>query len=151
MLSEFSLASMEITDRSARLIPMLGDGPFQPRWLSFEEWWNELVLRDDHSQNFSRRTIVLTVADQMGGAHADPAIDANYHRLTNENSIGWISQGPEGEKPLEHIEKVYLRHISWEALASIETAWSRILGNRKCGCGTGRKHRYCCGKKTTPA
>jgi hypothetical protein len=87
------------------------------------------------------------ISDRVnGGAHVDPKIDEAYHRLTNENSIGWIKRGPDGESPLEHIEKVYIRQIAWEAQTSIDAAWKKVLGNRLCDCGSLRKKRYCCGK-----
>ena len=114
--------------------------------MTLHDWWNERVLRDDHRHHFTRRDIILTVANQDGGAHVDPEIDEAYHRLANEHSIGFISVGPDGQKPLEHIEKVYVRQIAWELIQSMERAWAKVIGNRPCACGSGRKHRYCHGK-----
>ena len=146
MLSEFSLALVHLSGDGARLLPKLGDTPFSPRDMSLNDWWNEPVLRDNHRHHFTRHDIVSTVANQDGGAHVDPEIDQAYHRLANEHSIGVISVGPDGEKPLEHIEKIYVRQISWELIQSLDNAWSKIVGNRRCHCGSGRKHRYYHGK-----
>jgi hypothetical protein len=146
LLPEFSLAMMEMSGAGARLVPTLGDGPRAPREIPLSDWWVEPVLRDRHHHHFTRRDIVLAVANQDGGAHVDPEIDEAYHRLANEHSIGFVSIGPDGEKPLEHIEKVYLRQITWELVRSLEKAWGKVVGNRPCHCGSGRKFRYCHGK-----
>lgn len=149
LLSEFSLAFMRFGKAGGRLVPKLDQGPPGPdNWIDFKTWWNEPVLRDDQKHHFSRKDIVLVVANQDGGGHVDPEIDEAYHRLANENSIGWIHVGPDGEKPLEHIEKVYVRHISWELVVSLDRAWAKIVGDRFCICGSGRKNRYCHGSST---
>ncbi len=146
-LSEFRLAITHVSGNGARLIPMLDQGPFEPRWVDLGDWMSEPVLRDDHLHVFSRVEIIRFVVDQDGGAHVDPKVDEAYHRLANEHSIGLVQVGPDGEAPIEHIEKVYVHHIAWEVLVSIEPAWKKVLGNRPCNCGSGRKERYCCGKK----
>lgn len=147
LLSEFCLSMLVIGADSARLVPTLASGPNPPRMVSLDTWKNEPVLRDDHRHVFSRWDIVTSVANQDGGAHVDGKINEAYFRLAKENSIGLIQIGPNGEKPIEHIEKTYLRHISWEALQSIETGWNKLLGNRLCSCNSGRKARYCCSKR----
>lgn len=144
LISEFCLSAIELRSDHAKLVPILGTGPIPPRNVSVDTWKNEPVLRDDHRHVFSRWDIVLAVANQDGGAHVDGKIDEAYHRLANENSIGFVQSGPNGEKPIEHIEKTYVRHISWEALQSIENGWTKLLGNRPCRCDSGRKARYCC-------
>ena len=76
---------------------------------------NEPVLRDDRRHLFTRWDFIAVVANQNGGAHIDPEIDEPYHRLVNDKSIGMVHVGPDGESPVEHVEKVYVRHIAWEA------------------------------------
>lgn len=146
LLSEFSLAYIRISAAGAHLLPTFGDTPLPPRDMALNDWWNEPVLRDNHRHNFTRADIITTVANQDGGAHVDPEIDEAYHRLANEHSIGMISGGPGGEKPLEHIEKIYVRQIAWELIESLERAWKTVVGNRPRHCGSGRKYRYCHGK-----
>jgi uncharacterized protein YchJ len=93
-----------------------------------------------------RGDLILIVANQDGGAHVDPEIDERYEKLANNKLVGWIAVGPNGEHPIRHIEKVHLRQIGFEFLQSVSEAWSRRRGNRICECGSGRKHRYCCGR-----
>lgn len=151
MLSQFSLAIMTLGSGGGALRPRLDIGPFPPRWISFDNWWREPVLRDKNRHDFTRADFISIVANQDGGAHVDTHIDQAYNRLANEHSIGWQVRGPSAEAPLRHIEKVYMRQITWEALVSIEPAWAKVIGKRPCQCGSGRKTRYCCGKATKPS
>jgi hypothetical protein len=146
LLTETSLALTEISDGEdgTKFLPVLNSGPFPPRFLDFPPWWNEPILRDERREFFSRSDFVRTIADQDGGAHVDPEIETKYHRLLNENSIGWIATSPTGEKPIKRIERVYVRHIAFEALIALEPQYVRIVGNRYCSCNSGRKARYCC-------
>jgi hypothetical protein len=146
LLTDFGLALTNLTDGGARLQPILDDSPIKSRWIALDDWLAEPVLRDNHRHLFTRIDFIRYVADQDGGAHVDPAMDEPYHRLVNENSIGLIEIGPDGLKPVEQIERVYIRQIAYEAATSLEAAWQRKLGNRRCDCGSGRKRRYCCGK-----
>ena len=151
LLSHFPLALTRLTNAGARLVPIFDEGPFRPKKLPFESWWNEIVLRDTQNHDFSRGYLITIIANQDGGAHVDAALDEPYHRLANENSIGAIEVGPSGEKPILHIEKVYVRQIVWEVLSSIEPEWKKVLGRRPCSCGSRRKTKYCCWKKAKAA
>lgn len=48
--------------------PPLGEGP-PPRVVTCDAWWNEVVM--SQNQRFSRRDVVLSSANQDGGAHVD--------------------------------------------------------------------------------
>ena len=145
LLTEHSLAIIRLGDRGAEFLPALGQNPNKPRNLTLDEWKDEPVLRDDQREVFNRWELVLIVANKQG-MHIDHEVDEKYHRLVNENSIGWIHSGPEGEAPILDLEKIYIRHIAWEALISLEDKWKKHLGNRGCSCGSGKKARYCCMK-----
>lgn len=151
LLSEWPLAIIEMGSEGVRFMPALGDGPYPARLIDFDSWWNDPVIKDANGTLFSRGDLILVIANQAGGAHVDPDIDERYHQLAKEHSIGWmISSGPPGTAggvPLEHIEKVYVRHIAWEVLATFNPSLEAIIGNRGCACGSGRKARYCCSKK----
>lgn len=143
LMPEFDLAVIEVSSSGSKFAPVLGRAFYSPRSLEFQEWWCESVLRDCDRVHLSRFDLVTIVANQDGGAHVDPEIDARYHRLINENSIGFYSD--EHQKfPIVGIERVYLRHIAYEALLTLEPLYIKLLGNRACLCGSGRKARYCC-------
>lgn len=49
--------------------------------LSFDSWWNGTIFRVGKDSDFSRGKIIVTLANQDGGAHFDPTIDSNYNSL----------------------------------------------------------------------
>ncbi|THD34727.1 MAG: hypothetical protein E7773_13755 [Sphingomonas sp.] len=145
LLSEAPLVMVQIgADIAYR--PLLDEGPFPPSVLALPAWWEQPVFRTAEGEVMERNGFVLFVANQAGGAHVDPELDEQFHRIANENAAGWIGTVNGESFPLEHLEKAYIRHIGFETLKSLEPEWERIAGNRICGCGTGRKFRYCCGK-----
>lgn len=76
----------------ARYIPRIvvaGDGLPPMRPVRFQDWWNEPIIRDADRRTFSRRSLVLNVADTDGGAHVDPELDEEYMALSRRNSLGW--------------------------------------------------------------
>lgn len=57
--------------------------------MTFETWWNQPVLKDADDSLYTRKDLVLFVADKDGGAHVDPEMDAAYQLLSRENHVGW--------------------------------------------------------------
>jgi hypothetical protein len=57
---------------------------------SFDNWWKRLIIYKDNKNNeFTRRDLVLAVANKEGGAHVDPKLDQAYAGLSRFNSLGW--------------------------------------------------------------
>jgi len=57
---------------------------------SFDNWWERLIIyKDNKSNEFTRRDLVLAVANKEGGAHVDPKLDQVYADLSRFNSLGW--------------------------------------------------------------
>lgn len=56
---------------------------------NFPNWWSQPVIRDNNDFVFTRRDLILNVANTDGGSHVDPALDAQYSALTRDNSMGW--------------------------------------------------------------
>lgn len=103
---------------------------------AFVDWWNAGVLNDQKGHAFTRRDLVLTVADQDGGAHVDATLNEAYAQLTRENSlqhtwgrneeggIGFmgfvIGDAPViGEAPVNSIALAHVRQIAWETLDTL--------------------------------
>src|SRR5207249_211830 len=66
--------------------------------LPFPEWWHVPTLRVTHRAShipvdLSREQVVLTVANQDGGAHVDPALEPTYFALTRERLVGEVAIG----------------------------------------------------------
>lgn len=146
LASETPLVMMHITDNGATFIPVLDEGPFGHRELSFDEWWTEEAFRSPGGVSMSRSGFILHTANQAGGAHVDPELDEEFYKIARENEGGWVSSFGGVEKPMSDLEKAYVRQIGFEVLKTLQPQWLRIEGNRLCGCGSGRKYRYCHGK-----
>lgn len=81
-----------------------------------------------HKENkFSRRELVLTLANKDGGAHVDPTLDAKYVDLTRNHTIGWlVTDGNFTQKPLDDIELHSVRLIAHELILSVERQISKF-------------------------
>lgn len=60
--------------------------------LSFERWWTQTVI-NAMGRQFTRSDLVLTTANQDGGAHVDPTVDKDYYDLTRLNALGIFAGG----------------------------------------------------------
>lgn len=63
-----------------------GPPPYS-RQKPFAEWWNDPVTKDSQKALFARRNYVLAGANQEGGAHVNPALDAEWAGLTRNNTL----------------------------------------------------------------
>ncbi len=58
--------------------------------VSFGRWWNRTTIYKDNANNlFTRKDLVLAVANKEGGAHIDPNLDQAYANLSRFNSLAW--------------------------------------------------------------
>jgi hypothetical protein len=90
------------------------------RSMSFDDWWSEPVLKDTDGTLYSRKKLVLFVADTDGGAHVDPEMDDAYAKLSQENHVGYrVAIG--GRQILWDENPVLpsLRQIGYEVLESL--------------------------------
>ena len=79
--------------------------------MNFDDWWNSKIIDDRKGGRFTRQELTLIISNKDGGAHLDPELDEDFHRLTNENSIGWQAinnRTPEG-RPFDN--KVELESV----------------------------------------
>jgi len=103
--------------KGAKYSPPLDDRPsIFLRQTSFEEWWNEVIIKDGNGTTFSREDIVLSVANTDGGVHVDPHLEEEYAELSRKNSLGWASKTNDSQSPLEHPELATVRQIAHEIL-----------------------------------
>ncbi len=139
------------------------------KWVDFETWWNMPALVDSKQRELTRKTIILTAADQDGGAHVDPRLDQVYYELM-KNSLGWSYGTDSGDRPIEGAHKATIRQIAHEVLKTLKPDYTKkiaiqndkgnfILGgisisnktpslkvgrNEQCPCGSGKKFKKCC-------
>lgn len=86
-------------------------------FMTFDDWWNQIVF-DDKSHYFTRRDIIMFVANKDGGAHVDSEISESYSKLLYYNSIGWVDQN--GNPPLNNPLYQAIRVIAQEIIDSIQ-------------------------------
>jgi hypothetical protein len=99
--------------------PSLGDGPIK-ELIPVSKWWDQEVMVH-HPVRLTRRKIVLSAANQDGGAHIDEKLSAEYEALTKAGFAGVVSHtGPAGTttKSLEGSHFVCLRQMGYELLHS---------------------------------
>lgn len=94
----------------------------------FETWWSRLIVcKDAQGSMFTRKGLVLTVANKEGGAHVDPHLDAAYAALSRLNSMGWRSV-LNGEDSAFRNSPVYpsIRQIAHEVLRSLQEEFPNL-------------------------
>lgn len=89
-----------------------------PVWLGFNNWWNNPVIKTK-DRTYSRRELVLILANKEGGAHVNPTLTAHYEKLKHEGSGMSISHNGEDPKPMTKEEHACLRQIAFELLESL--------------------------------
>lgn len=107
---------------SASYCAPLGDLPpgFTRENLSFIDWWEEVVIIDSLKAEFTRKDLILALANKDGGAHVDTHLDMDYAELTRNNSVGWeVSSNNSDAEPLLDVELFSARQISYEILTAI--------------------------------
>jgi hypothetical protein len=138
--SGLCITRMDLSSGVARFAAPLGDlSPerIQPG-AAFVDWWEDPVLTDAERNDFTRRDLVLRVANKDGGAHVDSALPPPYRALTRNNSIGMtqstsdepntagigfgiavtsdgLARGRADGRPLENsLALAHVRQIAWE-------------------------------------
>jgi hypothetical protein len=88
------------------------------RLISFDKWWEKIVIVDEKKNKFSRKSLILSITNMDGGAHIDPEIEESYLELTRFNSVGWkfTSNGED----LKGVELHSIRQIAEEFLESLK-------------------------------
>lgn len=65
-----------------------------PRDVPFRSWWDTGNTRDSEGTLWSRRRMIISVANKEGGAHIDPAQPVDIRAIEEENSMGWAYSDP---------------------------------------------------------
>jgi hypothetical protein len=155
--------------------PKLDEMPFNINWLSFENWWNEIIFRDKLGNFISRSMLIKTSTNQDGGAHIDDALDEIYYNLAKNNSLETHIFDGVNSSSIPNPEKAAIRQIGHEVLKTLivdyekkQTAkvdiwlggseivkgdkpspisnYKKIGRNDNCPCGSGNKYKHCHGK-----
>lgn len=120
------LAAIELGPDGARFtVPLEEHGRNIRGPQPFQFWWNRAIIDDLQRERFTRKELVLFLANKEGGAHVDPAIRPRFFALTRLNSLGWghgmddgkpyvsVPAGPDDE-PLGNPIPANVRQIAFE-------------------------------------
>jgi hypothetical protein len=115
-----SVKSNSENGTSGAYIPSCNLGSEIPnKWLSFNDWWNEIVI-DDKQNIFTRKDIVINVCNTDGGAHVDSKLNEEYSKLIEDNSLGWEIGDENIRKPLDKNPAfASIRQIAEEFIKSV--------------------------------
>jgi hypothetical protein len=105
-------------------VPRVGLPPApdaQPHDVQFAPWWNTDVMRDSDSTLWSRKRMVLAIANKEGGAHIDPEQPVDVRAIEEENSMGWTYRDPiKDDQPISEGPLLpSMRQIAYELEHSI--------------------------------
>jgi hypothetical protein len=125
-VAECSLAMIEVkTGVSARFKPKC-DSEYNLddyKMDLFPKWFNENVVSDTDKVLFSRRDLILYMADTDGGAHVDTSTEENYYNIKRPNFIDiGFGPGPNGSimKAVGYIPEICMRQISFEVIYTLK-------------------------------
>jgi hypothetical protein len=122
LVSYHGLVGLRIENGNSRYWAPMGEGApgRSGKYVFFPDWWNQVVIVDSRKAKFSRRELVLALANKDGGAHVDPHLDENYAELTRNNSVGWTVSDGATQKPMQDVELHSVRQIAYELHLSIK-------------------------------
>jgi hypothetical protein len=123
LLTQSSILIMKTGPEGSEFIAPLDN--FQHRRYKkreFNNWWNRAYIFKDKDGNlFSRRDIILEVADTDGGVHVDPNLNQAYANISRFNSLAWRYVNEKGEDmPLPSPVPPAIRQISHEVLKTLQ-------------------------------
>jgi hypothetical protein len=107
-----------------RYVAMLDDVPVS-RLSSFDQWWAAPVFVDQKRRVLTRKDLVLTAANQDGGAHIDPGLDETYDKLSRENALGWMVVEDGAARPMDGPERAAIRQIAHEVLKTLKPGYAK--------------------------
>lgn len=121
MGNEARLCIVQISDaRASWRAHCQSQGDNHSKQLFFRQWWSEQVVNAP-GVSMTRREIVGLLADNLGGVHSDPEIQATHAHLIRNNPIAIDVQINGAERVrLSRVELFSMRQIAHEALISIE-------------------------------
>ena len=129
-ISECSLLTMKITGLYGKYMPKCHTdySMDEYNYKLFPEWWNMPVILDEKQQIFTRRDIVLYVANTDGGAHVDETLDEKYKDILKNNYLGWKYDLKGENKEFEgKIELICMRQMAFEIINTINMKYSELI------------------------
>lgn len=136
--------------------------------IPFENWWNQLVFTKEGDLTFSRKRLILQMANKEGGSHVDPKLTPDFVAI-QKYSLGFNFFNEDNSANGNDVTSVTIRQITHEVLASLVDGYektpdksnfdfitthlssvvgneiSKISRNNPCPCQSGLKYKKCHG------
>jgi len=121
LLGYSGLIIMKLGEGDVKYLPSLDDLAEQfLQFQSFLQWWQRgIVFKDKLGQTFSRKDLVLALANTDGGGHVDRDLEEAYFKLSRENSLGRMFFAG-GREWFENPVPSSIRQIAHELLRTLE-------------------------------
>lgn len=125
-LGQFALIVVSLVPGRSAAFKAPLDERASDRHLPFESWWEEVILRTSEGTGLRRKDLVLTMADQDGGAHVDPNIDDTYARLSRKNALGVLTKRRSTWEAVRAPVLVSVRQIAHEVLKTLVPGYTKL-------------------------
>lgn len=84
-----TLIRMSTQEGVRHVAPLDSDwGSWRDRKVAFGEWWHTQIVVADERGRYTRRDLILNVANADGGAHVDPRLREDYAHLSRHSTLG---------------------------------------------------------------
>ena len=88
------------------------------RYVSLKDWWERPVILDSKGAEFSRRDLVLALANKDGGAHID-RLNEKTHAFVHSNSAGFVRIDEARDEPIPTPIYASVRTVAEELLVTL--------------------------------
>lgn len=90
--------------------------------VSFDNWWNMVIIRDYEGHQLTRKDLILEVTDRDGGAHVDSSLNETYYSISRKHSLSWtFYKNNAHSEPVTGVERASLFQIAHELLCSFKS------------------------------
>ncbi|WP_249593627.1 hypothetical protein [Peribacillus frigoritolerans] len=98
--------------------------------ITFNKWWTEMKVISDGNNKFSRKDLIMNVANKDGGAHIDSKLNKSYSKLTRENSLNVFHQDNANQlTSVKGVELASIRQIAFELIRTLSRKYPKYFSN----------------------
>lgn len=127
LLTHFGLLYTTVSPNGAEMKARLSKE--SANWVTFDNWWNEIVIRDYDKKTYTRKQVINQIANKDGGAHVDLHIQESLENLKNGKGSGWLftSSSSKAEQSItSNVLFETLRAIAFEVLCSLKNKYPML-------------------------
>jgi len=114
------LVGIRFASLQAKFVPPLILREGAKQLVGFSEWWENKIVPGEEEKRYSRKQLILWLANKEGGAHIDEDINAAYRKLDKSSlgmtfSVGGVNKGFSNSSV-----DASVRQIGWEVRETIK-------------------------------